>query len=307
MRTYSPIALFVYNRLDNTQKTIEQLKKNTLASQSELYIFSDGGKDEKSWKQVRELRDYLHTVNGFKCVHIIEREKNIYIERNITEGIQEVFQEHDTIIVLEDDICTSPVFLDYMNSALEKYQDEEKVMHIAGFTNLDLQGKGDTYFTPHMSGWGWATWKHKWQYFQSYSSKEEALKGLTPEDLKAIEYDGNFKCLKSLNYNPIPWDICWELIIYKRKGLCLHPTHTLVKNIGIANGTHFSSQRIFGWYDYDREVRTQPITFADIPIRSDEAVEEAYKKALKDHGMRYNWFGKIVRFFYLLVFPKKEG
>lgn len=307
MKALAPIALFVYNRLDNTRQTIEFLKKNTLAAESELYVFSDGGKDEQSWKQVNELRNYLHTINGFKRIHLTEHKENIYIERNVTEGITEVLKEHNSVIVLEDDICTSPVFLKYINEALEKYKDERKVMHIAGFTNLDLKDKGDTYFTPHMTGWGWATWKDRWQYFQRYATKEEALKGLTAIDLQAIEYNGNFHCLQSLDRQPIPWDICWELCIYKQKGLCLHPTHTLVKNIGITNGTHFKTQKIFGWFEYDREVRTEPIILRDIPIERDETIEKAYAAALKDHGMRYNWFGKIVRYFYLKLFPKKNA
>ena len=306
MKTLAPIALFVYNRLDNTRQTIAHLQKNALASESELYVFSDGGKDEESWADVNRLRQYLHTITGFSKIHLIERSENIYIERNITEGIQEVFKDHDTVIVLEDDICTSPVFLTYMNDALIKYRNEKRVMHIAGFTNLDIKGRNDTYFTPHMTGWGWATWKDKWQHFKRYETKEEALLGLTSADLKAIEYDGNFHCLQSLNRNPIPWDICWELCIYKHKGLCLHPNHTLVKNIGIQNGTHFNTQRIFGWYEYDRDVRLEPIKINDIPIQIDNHIEESYKKALKDHGMRYNLLGKIVRYCFLLVRPKKE-
>lgn len=298
----SPIALFVYNRLDNTQKTIEHLQRNSLADESILYIFSDGGKNEESWKKVKEVRNYLHTITGFKEVHIIERPENYYLERNITEGITYVLGKHDTIIVLEDDICTSPVFLEYMNTALGKYALSTQVMHIAGFTNLDIPQFGDTYFTPHMTGWGWATWKDRWNnYFTHFKTREEALQGLIDKDLKRIEYNGNFTCLKSLDKNPIPWDICWEICIYKHKGLCLHPTHTLVKNVGISNGTHFNNSKLFGWYEYDRPFRTEPIILKDIPIEESPAIEAMYAIALKDHGMRYNWFGRIVRYFYKLL------
>lgn len=294
----SPIALFVYNRLDNTQSTIEHLKRNSLAVNSILYVFSDGGKDESSWEKVQKVRNYLRTITGFREIHIIERPENYYLERNIIEGIAYVLERHDTIIVLEDDICTSPVFLEYMNNALGKYTSSTKVMHIAGFTNLDIPEKGNTYFTPHMTGWGWGTWKDRWEHFTHFKSREEALEGLTDEELKLIEYNGNFPCLKSLDKNPIPWDICWEICIYKQKGLCLHPTHTLVKNVGVSNGTHFNNSRLFGWYDYDRPFRTVPVILQDIPIDKDPTIEAIYAKALKNHGMRYNWIGKIVRYFY---------
>ena len=137
--------MFVYNRVDNTQKTIEHLLRNTLAAETDLFVFSDGGKDEKSWKAVNEVRAYLHKVqkdieaNGaLKSMTIIERPENIYLERNITEGIAQIFETHDRIIVLEDDICTSPYYLQYMNDAFDLYKDEPRVMHVAGFTNLDL-------------------------------------------------------------------------------------------------------------------------------------------------------------------------
>lgn len=297
----SPIALFVYNRLDDTQETIEHLKANTLASASILYIFSDGGKDEASWKKVQEVRDYLHTITGFKKIHIIERPENFYLEKNIIEGIKQVLRKHETIIVLEDDICTSPIFLEYMNNALVKYADTPKVMHIAGFTNLDIPEKGDTYFTHHMSGWGWATWRNKWEYFTHYQTRKEALQGLSDKDLRKLEYNGNFTCLKSLDKSPIPWDICWEISIFKQKGLCLHPTHTLIKNVGITNGTHFNASKLFGWYEYDRPFRVNSITLHDISIEENSDIEKMYEKAMKDHGMRYNLFGKIVRYFYKLL------
>ena len=41
--------------------------------------------------------------------------------------------KYGKIIVLEDDLITSPYFLKFMNEALEKYQDNERVMHIAGY------------------------------------------------------------------------------------------------------------------------------------------------------------------------------
>ncbi len=303
----APIALFVYNRLDNTHQTIEHLLRNPLAEKSPLYIFSDGGKDEKSWEKVNELRAYLHTISGFAEVHVIERPENFYLERNIIDGIAYVLERHDSIIVMEDDVCASPVFLAYMNEALQKYADNAKVMHITGFTNLDVPHLGDTYFTPHMAGTGWATWRDRWQHFKHFTNRREALEGLTQADCDAIEYGGVFPCLQSLNRNPIPWDICWNVIIYRRGGLCLSPTHTLIKNIGLNSGAHFNAlNRLFGSFEYDRPFRTKPIVLEDIPVEINPVIEEFNAAALKDHGMRYNLLGKIVRFFYLKFFKNRK-
>ena len=46
MQHFAPIALFVYNRPVHTERTIKFLKQNVLASESRLFIFSDGAKNE---------------------------------------------------------------------------------------------------------------------------------------------------------------------------------------------------------------------------------------------------------------------
>ena len=56
----APVALFVYNRLDTTRRTLAALANNRLAEETELYIFSDGGRDERSWRAVNAVRTFLH-------------------------------------------------------------------------------------------------------------------------------------------------------------------------------------------------------------------------------------------------------
>ena len=318
----SPVAIFVYNRVDNTKTTIQSLLANTLARETDVFVFSDGVKvndegltDEKSKRGVDEVRTYLRQLSedvrhngGFKSLTLIERERNIYLEENILTGIDCVFQSYDTVIVLEDDISTSPYFLQYMNDAFRLYQDEHKVMHVSGFTNLDLwkscDGQGyngrDFYFTPHMSGWGWGTWKNRWErFFRHYSTREEALADMSDDDLRAFEYGGAFPCLKSLDKTPIPWDICWELAIYKEGGLCLTPSHTMVRNTGLRNGTHFRSFDILQKFEYDRVPSTRLINVEKVDNpEKDPLIEGQFAVAIKDWGIRYTLLGKIIRFFY---------
>ena len=308
----SPVAIFVYNRVDNTQKTIEALLNNSLARETDVYVFSDGGKDKESWAKVNEVRVFLHGVERdvkayglLKSLTIIERTKNIYLERNIIEGIDFVLNRHDTVIVLEDDIVTSPFYLEYMNEAFDMYRDEKRVMHVAGFTNLDLLSssngwKGsETYFTPHMSGWGWGTWKDRWQtHFHHYKTEAEALQGMSDKDIDAIQYGGVFPCLKSLKKRPIPWDICWEMEIYKAGGLCLTPAHTMVRNIGLQSGTHFRAYSILQYYEFDREPLQRRLWLEKQVPEKNADIENLFKEAIRDWGIRYTWLGKMVRWVY---------
>jgi hypothetical protein len=181
-------------------------------------------------------------------------------------------------------------------------------MHVAAFTPLDIPQKGDVYFTPHMSGaGGWATWKDRWEnYFVYYKSREEALAGMTEEKIDHIQYGGVFHCLQSLDRKPIPWDICWEIAIYKNDGLCLSPTHALFRNIGLNNGTHFNIiNRLFGHFEFDRPYCNRQLNVAKSPVAEDAEIETVLNPAaLVDHGFRYNLFGKVIRYFYLKYFKK---
>lgn len=302
---HAPVALFVYNRADNTRRTLEALARNTLASETQVYVFSDGGKDEQSWQQVREVRTVVgEFAKAFATFQLVARPENIYLERNITEGIAQVFQTHDRIIVLEDDIVTSPYYLEYMNQAFDLYKDVPRVMHVAGFTNLALPDV-PFYFTPHMSGWGWGTWKDRWNgHFRHYTTREEALSGLSPDDLDRIQYGGVFRCLGSLDKRPIPWDICWELAIYRAHGLCLTPGRTMVRNIGLSGGTHFQSWSLLQWYEFDREPQQQPLSLTKVEHPAEDPdIEAQFAQAITDWGIRYTILGKIVRYIYKKLRP----
>ncbi len=133
MNNLAPIILFTYNRPWHTRQTIEALQKNLYADKSRLIILSDGPKTEIDVPKVQKVREYIKTVKGFRSIEIIEREKNWGLANNIIDGVTRIINEYGKIIVLEDDIVTSPYFLKFMNEALEFYKDEERVMHISGY------------------------------------------------------------------------------------------------------------------------------------------------------------------------------
>src|SRR3990167_9660533 len=107
----APIVLFVYNRLRHTRKTIEALKENYLAKDSDVFIFSDGPKNEIDKPGVEEVRNYVKTISGFRSVNVVEREKNLGLANSIISGVTEVVNKFGKVIVLEDDLVTSPYFL----------------------------------------------------------------------------------------------------------------------------------------------------------------------------------------------------
>ncbi len=162
----APIVLFVYNRPDLTKETLSALKKNTLASESELFIFSDGSKSEKDFDKVNEVRKLIKNINGFKSVRVFENKENKGLANSIIFGVTKIINKYGKIIVLEDDLITSKYFLKFMNEGLNFYKNNKKIGSITGynkpshfmkFKNYDK----DLYLSSRFSSWGWATWKDR--------------------------------------------------------------------------------------------------------------------------------------------------
>ncbi len=168
MNNYSlaPICVFVYSRLEETQKTVEALSKNYLAKDSILYIFSDGPRSAKDARKVAQVREYVRTISSFKRTTIIESEGNKGLSNSIIEGVTQIIEKYKKIIVVEDDLLTSPNFLNFMNQALHYYQDNPKILAVTGYT-MDLKSLGtigsDYYLSLRASSWGWGTWESKWK------------------------------------------------------------------------------------------------------------------------------------------------
>lgn len=241
-KNLAPIVLFTYNRPWHTQQTVEALQKNELAKESELFIFSDGGKDETSWQKVNEVREYLKTISGFKNITLTFQDKNIGLADSIISGVTDIVNRYGKIIVLEDDIVTSPYFLKYMNDALDFYENEEKVWHISGWNYpITKEESNETFLWRVMNCWGWATWKDKWQYFEKDTKK--LINSFSDYDIYKFNLDGthNFWSQVILNKEKKinTWAIFWYATIFQNSGLCLNPVNQLIKNIGFdVEGTH---------------------------------------------------------------------
>ncbi|ANV98023.1 hypothetical protein BBW65_04050 [Helicobacter enhydrae] len=247
-RSLAPIVLFVYNRPSHTRQTIQALLQNPLASQSQLFIYSDAPKDTKTKQAVEEVREYIHTIEGFENITIIERERNFGLADSIIDGVTSIVNQYGKIIVLEDDIVVSPCFLEYMNEALAMYEEDLKVACISAF-NFPLkypQNMQDTtFFLKGADCWGWGTWERAWKHFQKDGS--QLLKEIQEKKLqKQFDLDNSYPYTQMLK-NQIKgknnsWAVRWYASAFLKNMLCLYPKHSLVENIG-TDGTHFKNAK----------------------------------------------------------------
>jgi hypothetical protein len=234
--SYAPIALFVYNRPLHTRRTVTALLQSRLARESDLFVFSDAPKSPEAAAAVREVRGYVAQIDGFKSVEIVERTKNWGLARSIVDGVTRLTKERERVIVLEDDLVTSPYFLEYMNAALDRYAAEERVMQIAGYMYpARPRVEEDALFLPFISSWGWATWRRAWRHF---AWREADFPKVLADSATKRRFDLNgcykfSKILKAHQRGKVDsWAIHWYVTVFLLKGLVLFPTRTLVHNLG---------------------------------------------------------------------------
>ena len=113
---------------------LDALRQNEGCGDSVLYVFADGPKKETDREKVEEVRRLTDSIEGFKRVEKRYSLKNKGLAKSIIEGISEVLKEHESVIVLEDDLVTSKDFLVFMNSALEAYKERKDIWNISGYT-----------------------------------------------------------------------------------------------------------------------------------------------------------------------------
>ena len=277
MLTPAPILLFVYNRLIYTRITVESLKKNEFASESELFIYSDAAKTEKDKKLVAEVRDYIKTINGFRKVIIKESKENKGLALSITSGVSEILNKYDNAIILEDDLELSPFFLKYMNEALSLYEKEEDVISIHGYVYPVKKKLPETFFLRGADCWGWATWKRGWELFED--DAHTLFSEITSKNLKD-EFDFNrsypyTKMLKNQIKGEInSWAIKWYASAFVNNKLTLYPGKSLVRNVGTTvSSTHFEETNV-----YDVELSEVPVNVKNIEIKESAKAKKMFEE-----------------------------
>lgn len=290
----APIVLFVYNRPIHTRKTLEILEQNPLAHKTELYIFSDGAKANNTNKQqVREVREVIREPFKFATVHIIEREKNFGLAKNVIDGVTKVVNQHGKVIVLEDDVLLAPYALDYFNDALNKYKDIDKVMHVGAYMyNIDRSNLKETFFTRLSMSQAWATWKESWIHFEH--DIDVLIAKFDEEKIRAFSFDRTMNFWKQINEQKNgkidSWAIRWYASIFLKNGLAIQTKYSLLDNIGHdGSGVHSSISTMF-----KTEIQENKISFFPDDIKESQEGYRALrhyfkhrKGSLFDRGFRF--------------------
>jgi len=293
MQNLAPIALFVYNRPQHTQRTIKFLQQNELAAESRLYIFSDGAKTSNDDEKVAEVRAIINKTEGFKSVKVIERKENAGLANSVIAGVTQLINDYGQVIVFEDDLVTSPHTLTYFNDALNRYRNEEKVMHIGAYMYpLKSESLPQSFFYRAATSWGWATWASAWAHFEP--NIDTLLNQFDAKKKSAFSIENSMNFWKQMQEfkkgKNNSWAIRWYASIFLKDGLTLNPAQSLVNNIGHdGTGVHSGINDI-----YNVVINPKPITQFPEIIKENEAAYQTIKNFLSNR--KGNMVSRIKRF-----------
>lgn len=202
----APVIVFNYNRPDHSIRTWNALAQNQYAAETELYLYCDGPKANASdemqqriaelHKQAKQYAIDAPKQGMFKSVHVVCAEINKGLANSIIGGVTEVINKHGRVIVLEDDLLSSPYFLKYMNEALDKYESYPSVFSISANRPpvnkmaIPADYEYDAFVSLRPFSTGWATWRDKWERIDwSLEYLDEFLK--YPEQIKSFNRGGD--------------------------------------------------------------------------------------------------------------------
>ena len=288
----APILLFVYNRPEHTRRCIQSLLKNSLASESNLFIYADGAKDSTQQEAVNEVRNYIRTIQGFKQITLLERSENWGLARNIIDGVTTQVNRYGKVIVLEDDLVVAPYFLQFMNDVLEVYKDEPKVGHIQACDFTQDSSLPSTFLIKWTGSWGWATWDRAWKYFNP--NGKELLQELEERKLTRIfDFNGKYGFTRMLRRQiegkNNSWAIRWNASLFLKDILSLNVGRSLVQNEGFdGSGTNCGGGGLYASHLY-----LQPLPV--IPISPIEENKEARQAFVRYYARTNSFWAKAIR------------
>jgi len=256
----TPILFLIFNRPDTTQKVFNEIRK---VKPSQLFVAADGPRDnvQGEKEKCQKAREIIKQVDWDCDVRTLFRDKNLGCKYAVSSAIDWFFNNVEEGIILEDDCLPSQSFFWFCQELLEKYRDDERIMHIGGYKESGQnQDSHESYFFSRITHvWGWASWRRFWKFYDvnimKFPQLKEKLKDynffITEEEIKP-----RLRILNEVYSGKInSWGYQLNFTMRINGGLSIVPNINLVKNIGFGkDATHTHSSFRSSFINEKREI-----------------------------------------------------
>lgn len=270
------IAIFAFRRPNTLKQLLNSLELNGSLDTFTIYCFVDYPVLEADSAKNTEVLKILRSFGTRHAIKIFQARHNLSVNLSIRSGLQKVLNEHEAVIVLEDDLIVSKYFLSYMRNALTKYRYKTQVFSISGY-KYPISSDHKGFFLTGADCWGWATWANRWTLVEWNVMKiiaNLARKGR----MKRFNLDGKGPFTGMLINSMLGLNNSWAIRVHawalSNKYLTLYPGNSLVKNIGFdGSGSHSGTTNV-----YDVKISDLAEPLIDIEIEENREIFMEYSK-----------------------------
>jgi hypothetical protein len=244
MRTTSPVVAVVYHRPERAAELLEVLRA---ARPRTLFVVADGPRpeDDEDDELCRATRAAATAVDWPCEVFTDFADEHLGVSGRVVSALDRTFERVDRAIVLEEDVRPVPSFFAFCDAMLERYADDERVVHVDGANRIGewQPDRYDYHFARHGNVWGWATWARAWSRHDVTLERYRTPEARDAAARHAVD-DPHRAFLSWLLDSDVPgasdeWDHRWQLASYATGGLVIVPARNLTSNVGFGpDATH---------------------------------------------------------------------
>lgn len=315
---YAPVVIPTLNRYEHFKRCLESLERCTWAEHTDVYVALDYPPSEKyvnGWKKIDAFLHEKEKGNGFKSLVVRRRDHNLGVghpNSNSTLLLREVKEMYDRYIFTEDDNEFAPNFLVYINKALTKFEDDDRILCVCGYNRritVPESFKGNCYLANDFVAWGVGYWTKR-QRPQTYYSFDYLKQILRDKEkyakLRKDSPDSIRNIVTMLKVGKFHGDVLVNVYETLEGKYSLMPTISKVRNHGndgtglhskkllVDVNAYFSEQVIDEASDFDfpYEVQLQP---KDIKVELHAKPSPVWKNILKEFILQIDLF--LIRHF----------
>jgi hypothetical protein len=240
-----PVLLIAFNRPTLTKANLQMISK----FKPEKLFFSLDGPRKNSVEDlinVNLCKDLIQDLN-WKCKLFTNfSASNFGSGIWPYESINWAFNHVEKLLVIEDDVLISEDFYRESNNLLNQFKEQKNIFAIcaSNISDLDaLEQSNEIFYSKYFSGWGWATWKDRWEdyYFEiNAEPKMGFLKLLSANNgnvIISLYFLFNFYLIKRGKLQA--WDYQINHLLFSSDRFVIKFKKNLSSNLGFGNdATH---------------------------------------------------------------------
>jgi len=247
MGELAPVVIFAFNRPVHLARCLAALAADGLAGRTRVFVVADGPRgenDRAGVSAVRELIAQPQWKDSFFGFEVRSSGVNRGLAASIIDGVDRILDEHDRVIVLEDDLVVADGFLHYMNDCLERFRDDRRIASVTGYCPLaSIPGSytHDVMAVPRMCSHGWGSWRDRWRVvdWKRRDYAEIWTNATLRTRMNAAGEDQLYRLRRQVTGVIRTWAILFQAWLVLEDRYTIYPRRNMVRNIGFdGSGTH---------------------------------------------------------------------